>query len=483
LFDVAVIIQCVVLLTKTCKVSLAAMAEDEALRANVRHLFDKLPKQSALRRPLIRVLLDGLSQDEVRSLGLPIKESTIKRYRNEECDLSPLFLKRSRVAGAVNTAFVKREEAATDWVVAQCGITQSGRVRTVFKTEMSFNQLFQRYQDNNAKDDQVSVNIFARVAKQLHVHFGVGAVDTMTCINCREWAAKLEELGDEMLLDVSNRRRQNLQKQHDDLSARLHEHQEALVRQRRAWLSDLEDVRKNEGLVLCVLDFSTFELMDRKTTSVFCVVVIDNVDGELVRRYYDFVDVHLSGRKRDVVYFALTLLYDRNVFASGRRVRLWSDAGSGDFRNAPCLYSCLQLNTVCSGVVFEGFNFFGARHGWNDCDRHFGTGKQALSRWLVEKASCNNSLTLDVKRCAEILAGLHNTAAFVSTKASIWGTDHPPVKNLTKHYCFRFVDDATAHMAMFSDEKVTESVSFPNGQMMPPEEAKQSARARKKSKK
>lgn len=451
---------------------------------NVRDLFARLPRQSALRKPLIRVLLDGLSQDEVRNLGLPIKESTIKRYRNEECDLSPLLAKRSRVAGVVNTAFLEREEVATEWVVAECGVTQSGRVRTVFKTELSFNQLFRRYQDNVAKDNQVSVNVFARVAKQQHVHFGVGAVDTMSCINCREWAAQLEELDDEMQLDVSGRRRKILQKKHDDLSLQLHVHQEALVRQRRAWLSDLEDVRKDEGLVLCVLDFSTFELMDRKTTSVFCVVVIESANGKLVRRYFDFVDVHLLGRKRDVVFFALTLLYRRRgVFAAGQRVRLWSDAGSGDFRNAPCLYSCLQLNTVCAGIVFEGFNFFGARHGWNDCDRHFGTGKQALSRWLVEEASRDNSLTLDVKRCAEILAELRNTAAYVCTKATIAGAHHPPIKKLTKHYCFRFVDTATVHVAMFSDEKVVKSVSFPNGRMMPAEEAKQSARARKKSKK
>jgi hypothetical protein len=66
------------------------------------------------------------------------------------------------IVGVVNTAFVKREEVATDWVVAECGVTQSGRVRTVFKTELSFNQLFQRYQDSVGKGDQVSVNIFAR---------------------------------------------------------------------------------------------------------------------------------------------------------------------------------------------------------------------------------------------------------------------------------------------------------------------------------
>jgi hypothetical protein len=458
------------------------MAED-ALSAGVRSLFALLPRQSALRRPLCRVLLDGLSADELGDLKLPLKVATIKRYRNEEVDMEPLLVKRSRVVGMVNVPFSDHTKVAKEWIVAECGVTQSGRTREVFKTELSFNQLFLRYQREVADEKQVSVNIFARLSKQHHVHFGVGAVDTMTCVNCRDWVVRLEELEEEMQLNNSDRRKKSLQQQHEELCDKLHHHQDALVRQRHAWRSDLEEVRKNKQLTLCVLDFSTFELMDRKSASVFCVVVTFNENGELVRRYYDFVDVHLPGRKRDVVFFALTLLYRRKVFAEGQHVRLWSDAGSSDFRNAPCLYSCLQLNGVCTGVVFEGFSFFGARHGWNDCDRHFGTGKQSMSRWLVEEASCNKALTLDVGKCAEILAGLHNTTALVCTRAEIAGADHPPVKNLTKHYCFRFISPNTLLQAMFSDEREGVLRLFPSGEMLPAKIAKESARARKKSKK
>jgi hypothetical protein len=471
----------VALLTKNKKSALS-MTED-TLVANVRALFAALPQQSTLRKPLSRVLLDGLSLDEVVALDLPINVETVKRYRNEACDLGPLLTKRRQVVGVVSTAFPDREKIAQEWVVAECGVTQSGRTREFFKTELSFNQLFQRYQSQVAEANQVSVNIFARVAKQNHVHYGIGAVDTMSCINCRDWAVQLEELQQQLQLGGSDRRRQNYQKQYDALSEKLSQHQDALVRQRSAWKSDLDEVRRDGKLTLCVLDFSTFELMDRKTTSVFCVVVIENVGGSIQRRYFDLVDVHLSSRKRDVVYFAMTLLYQDGVFTEGQHVRLWSDAGSGDFRNAPCLYSCLQLNVVCNGIVFDAFSFFGARHGWNDCDRHFGTGKQALSRWLVERASCDKSLTLDVERCAKILARLSNTIAFQCTKAAIAGVLHPPIKKLTKGYCFRFVNSNTALVSMFSDEKDSKLVLFPHGQMVPPEQAKQSARDRKKGKK
>jgi hypothetical protein len=302
------------------------------------------------------------------------------------------------VVGVVNASFLDSEKAASEWVAAECGVTQSGRTESVFKTELGFNQLFLRYQREVADEKQVSVNIFARVAKQRYVHFGVGAVDTMTCVNCRDWTAQLEDIEEKLQLDNSERQEKTLQRDRERVAQQLHKHQEARVRQRHAWQSDLQDVRNDSQLMLCVLDFSKFELMDRMTTSVFCVVVIESIDGKIQRRYFDFVDIHLSGRKRDVVFYAITWLYQDGVFPAGRRVRLWSDARSGDFRNAPCLHSCLQLNSVCAGVVFEGFSFFGARHGWNDCDRHFGTGKRALSRWLVEEASRDKALTLVGRR-------------------------------------------------------------------------------------
>jgi len=458
------------------------MAE-AALVAGVRRLFALLPPQSAFRRPLSRILLDDLSLDEVCQLDLGVNEETLRRYRNADYDTESLLSKRIRVDAVTNAAFAQREKLAACWIDGECGVTQSGRVATVFKTEMTFSRLFALYQDRVPRADQVSVNVFARLAKHAHVHFGVGAVDTMTCVLCRDLAAEQDHLEEQLQECNKIRARKRLQDQLDAVTQQLATHQEALERQRHAWKSDLNDVMQSKMLVLCVLDFSTFELMDRKTTSVFCVVVVDSANGVLRRRYIDFVDVHLKGRKRDMVFYAMTMLFRQQVFAPGQRVRLWSDAGSSDFRNASCLYSFLQLNSVCTGIAFESFNFFGARHGWNDCDRHFGNAKQALSRWLVEEASQNKTLTLDVRKCGEILAAMPNTTVLEITNASIAGAEQQSIKGLTKHYCFRFVDAQTAGVAMFSDETSVEFVSFPDGQMLSPSAAQASAKRRKTGKK
>jgi hypothetical protein len=90
---------------------------------------------------------------------------------------------------------------------------------------------------------------------------------------------------------------------------------------------------------------------------------------------------------------------------------------------------------------------------------------------------------LDVVKCADILAELHNTTALVCTGAYIAGADHLLIRNLTKHHCFRFINVNTVLQAMFSNEKEGKLVLFPHGRMMPAEEAKKSARAQKKSKK
>ena len=116
------------------------------------------------------------------------------------------------------------------------------------------------------------------------------------------------------------------------------------------------------------------------------------------------------------------------------------------------LFSCNSL--FCAGIAFESFNFFGARPGWNNfCDRHFGNAKQALSRWLVEEASQNKTLTLDVRKCGEILAAMPNTTVLEITTPFIAGAEQQSIKGLTKHYCFRFIDAQTAGVAMFSDDE------------------------------
>ena len=182
-----------------------------------------------------RVLLDSLDMTDLSSLKLPLNRETVKRYRNEHYDVTPLLAKRRSVAGVTNTAFVEREKVAEDWVVNECGVTQSGRVRTVFKTELCFTGLFRRYQGAVLEQDQVSVNVFARVTKRKHVHFGVGPVDTMSCILCREWRATLDDLQSDLLQeDISNRRRNNLLVRVDEVTRKVEQHEAAMVRQRHA---------------------------------------------------------------------------------------------------------------------------------------------------------------------------------------------------------------------------------------------------------
>ena len=449
----------------------------------IRGTFAALPKQSALRRPLVRMMLDGLTDEQLAGLDLPLKTETVRRYRNEEVDMEAFLAKRRHVEKVTNEAFERKLEKARTWVTNKCGITPSGRTMTTHKTELVLHQLFERYQKEVAAADQVSINPFGRVTKELHVHFGVGPVDTMTCVICREWGEDVVDLETRLLTEVNPNARRPLEKKLRELAAKLEDHQKALKRQRRAWEADLNEVQHDPNLVLCVVDFSTFELMDRKQTSVLCVVVVD-AEGEIRRRYFDFVDVKLSGRKRDGVFFALSFLYQEGVFSQGQRVRLWSDAGSGDFRNAPCLFSFLQLNSVCKGVTFESFNYFGARHGWSDCDRHFGTAKNKITRWLVEEASSDRSLLLDVLQCAKILAGLENTEVFGCSKTPIDGVEHPSIKGLTKNYSFRFVNATTAAVALYTDSDETQrhNVQFGEGRFLPFAEAKKSASLRKNKK-
>ncbi len=191
----------------------------------------------------------------------------------------------------------------------------------------------------------------------------------------------------------------------------------------------------------------------------------------------------MPGRKRDMVYFALTLLFNRGVFGSFKRVRVWSDAGSSDFRNAPCLYSFLLLNEVCNGLRFESFNFFGARHGWNDCDRHFGVGKQALDEWMVEVTSFLKELTLDVSVCAQLLSRLRRTSVFVCTKSKVYGIMDKGVKNLTNHYCFRATDSQRVISACaFLNSVDGNYFSLDQGCVMKPIDADAEAKKRKAKK-
>ena len=55
---------------------------DIPLRHGVQHLFELLSRQSTLRRPLIRVLLEAVALNDVAEFGL--NSATVERYRREE---------------------------------------------------------------------------------------------------------------------------------------------------------------------------------------------------------------------------------------------------------------------------------------------------------------------------------------------------------------------------------------------------------------
>lgn len=411
---------------------------EQKLAAGMQRLFGVLPAQSAFRKPLAQLLLADLTVAEIEGLDLPgLSSSTAERYLRDSVDVTELQRKRRRVIQTPSIEDQSRIQRVRQWLLDNFGVTQSGRILTVLKTEMRLTALFHRYVNEVPKP--ISINRFHGVCKLMHVHFGVGAVDTMSCVLCRDWKSQLEAL--QSRLDsgtcstvISKRLQKEMKRLEDDLRS----HEEAFVKQLRSWQHDVETTRSDLTLCLVVLDFSTFDLMDRKTTSVLSLMVLRcDKDRNITRSYFDFVDLPISGRKRDASYFALTGLWSRGVFKGIQRVRLWADAGSGDFRNAPGLYGFVQLEKVCVGVTFESFNFFGARHGWSDVDRHFGNAKKHIDCWMANEATRDLSLKLDVAMCCRLLAQMPQCIAFRCSNVKVFGLVADSVPGLIQHYSFR----------------------------------------------
>lgn len=414
---------------------------EDRLKLGVKRLFSYLPEQSSLRKVLVRVLLDDLTLEEVGSLQLEgVAVSSVDRYRRDDVDLTLLRTKRRKVQETAEGTreIAKRRESAATWLKENCGKTRSGRILTVQKTELNFWSLFQKYQAEVEKP--LSINLFGKVCKEHHVHFGVGIVSTMSCILCRKWGADIEKYEDKLLRkDLSDWQRKHAETKLGEVNSKLENHLFELVTQTRAWKRDLETLMHDVGLALVVLDYTTLDLFDRKKASMLGVVVLRGSPlGGVIRKYYDFVDVKLSGRKRDGLFFALTFLYRQGAFNGISRARIWSDSGANDFCNAPCIYSFTQVNVFCQDVFFESMNFFAARHGWSDCDRHFSNCKQQMSKWMMKQATKNRNLNLDVKTAAQIFVNrLSRTQAFVMTKVTPSGALHATLKGLTKNYSFR----------------------------------------------
>lgn len=464
-------------ITEIAMTSSKRSAED-CLADGVRELFKMLPGQSALREPLMQVVLQHLSIAQVEELKVPVNVETLARYRNHEIDLEPLMLKRQKVEKVVMVEFNHKLSIAEKWLEDRCGVTASGRERTVWKSHLDMCKLYRKYKAHN--DDAISINPFARLCREHHVHFSRGKVDTMTCVLCRGWEKQIRELEGKLSSASSKRAIRKVRKELDELLEKKQQHVTALVTQRKVWLSDLEDLLTNVSLGIIVVDYSTFELMDRKTTSVLGVCVIRSKGTSLHRVYFDFVDVRLAGRKRDGLFFAISSLVSQGVLDGLSRVRLWSDAGTSDFHNAPSVFSFLQLNALRTGMLyFESFSFFGARHGWNDVDRHFGNVKKAISSWMMSEATENTDLLLDVPRCAELLNNQKKCTAFLCTDVEIFGVLQESVRGLTRHYCFRATEDPTVVKACMYSSSMNGEEFVLNGKFVHAAEARMAANERK----
>jgi len=115
----------------------------------------------------------------------------------------------------------------------------------------------------------VSINSFIALCKELHVHFHVGAVDMMSCVVCRKWQSELEDLGLKLNDATAAVQRTRIQRQIEALTVKFEKHQLDLVMQLKAWREDVDAVQKDKKLMLVVIDYSTFELMDRKKNKCF----------------------------------------------------------------------------------------------------------------------------------------------------------------------------------------------------------------------
>jgi hypothetical protein len=168
----------------------------------------------------------------------------------------------------------------------------------------------------------------------------------------------------------------------DDLREKLKQHQTTLTTQYAQFQAELQKLKDEILDQIVVLDYSTFNLMDRKSTHVLCACVItretefakdssDRDDGKkkrknrngVTRKYVCLVDLPLVGRPRDGLLYAVSLLVAKG-FVLGKKVSIWSDSGGSDFHNSACIFAFAQLGCTFPLLDWTGLNFFGPRHGW-----------------------------------------------------------------------------------------------------------------------
>lgn len=422
---------------------------DAKLATNTRALFDNIPANSRLRKPLVAYLCAGMAPREIEKLNLAgVAPLLGRRYGASKAARNSLqeVLVAAR-HGTKRPRKEKEKELAADWIVNKTGRTESGRTRVVKNTPLSRVALYKEYKAEVVQP--ISKMLFASICSQHHVHFRIHEVDSMTCVVCRRLRANIRRL--ELLLEHGGTQRQIARRETElqKLRSKQSEHVTVVRAQRQCYLQDCAEVQSSSTLAIFILDYSTFPLMDRQTTKVLCVTVLRHGTNGLQRHYYDFVGLPLQGRWRDGLMYALTYLRGARQIDDISEAIIWTDAGSGDFRNAPVLFTFANLPQLVPHIWWRSMNFFAPRHGWNDCDRHFGAAKRSIGAWMDNCASRDPDAFLDAKTCAALIARLpHTTAYHVKRNARIVGAISSSIRGLTTHCCFRPNGDNRAILAL-----------------------------------
>lgn len=446
----------------------------------VRRLFNYLPTRSALKHPLMYEMCRGVRPRVVSEhLGkerYPVE--TVRKYIREKPDMRVLLVsekptKRDRASQAV--------EEARRWLVDECGTTKSGRTLVVKRTPLSRTALWERYRSLHIGG--LSFRPFMRACVKERVHFHVGAVDAMSCVVCRSYEAQLAELdGSEAPFD-ERRRIAILKKQEVHLTN--------LREQREAYWRHLREVENDTSLGLVTLDFASLVQMDRgHVHDLGCVIATRDEHGKGVHReYVDFLRLPIQGRRRDAVFWVFLELYKRG-FLQKRRYKVWSDFGTSDFHSAPAMYAFAQVAAFLEQsqppVVLESFNFFGARHGWSDADRHFGAISRVITHWFATDATADVTLFLDVNQLMKLMREkISNVHVFDCHSVSLPGVFCDSVPDLTLNHCFETVEGPGKHdeavrivAKRHSSDVLGQSILLP-GKLVTPKEAIEVARIKR----
>jgi hypothetical protein len=400
--------------------------------ANVLNLLKKLPSRSALKRPLVRFLLRGVGAATARDLLDDPKYGydTLYKYLSVPKDSSILLMHEK--TGVKRPRTECQEERAHEWIRNECGTTLSGRKLNVKRTALSRTGLWNHYR--TLPLGELGFDKFMEICHAERVHFHVGPCDAMSCVNCRYYESKLEELDSLDTREAEKERCQILAIQADHIAC--------LTKQHEAYREHLERAYADHEFGVISIDFSTLDQSDRGHISDLCVTIAGRAEdgGGLSRMYVDYLGLQTSGRRRDVVLWVILTL-QREGFLTRKQYVLWSDAGTSDFHSAPAMYAFGLAAKVMRmrerPIFFESFNFFGARHGWNDCDRHFGAISHVVTHWFATVAVQDHSTFLDIPTLMELMERrMTNTHVFDCRKVEFVGVVCASVPTFTTNYCF-----------------------------------------------